>query len=54
GEICVSNPGVFAGNTYTEAAKNRDLYAGEKYLRTGDLGGWTATAIFTSPAGPRI
>jgi acyl-CoA synthetase (AMP-forming)/AMP-acid ligase II len=38
GEICVSNPGVFAGNTYTEAAKNRDLYAGEKYLRTGDLG----------------
>jgi fatty-acyl-CoA synthase len=38
GEICVSNPGVFAGNTYTEAAKNRDLYAGDKYLRTGDLG----------------
>jgi fatty-acyl-CoA synthase len=38
GEICVFNPGVFAGNTYTEAAKNRDLYAGEKYLRTGDLG----------------
>ncbi|KIC16874.1 MULTISPECIES: acyl-CoA synthetase [unclassified Leisingera] len=38
GEICVSNPGVFAGNTYTEADKNVDLYYQEKYLRTGDLG----------------
>ncbi|MGV6840034.1 MAG: acyl-CoA synthetase [Planktomarina sp.] len=38
GEICVSNPGVFAGNTYTEAAKNADLYHFDKYLRTGDLG----------------
>jgi fatty-acyl-CoA synthase len=38
GEICVSNPGVFAGSTYTEADKNRDLYAYEKWLRTGDLG----------------
>ncbi|WP_371169956.1 acyl-CoA synthetase [Aliiroseovarius sp. 2305UL8-7] len=38
GEICLHNPGVFAGNTYTEAAKNADLYADEKYLRTGDLG----------------
>lgn len=38
GEICVYNPGVFPGNTYTEADKNRGLYAGEKYLRTGDLG----------------
>ncbi len=38
GEICVSNPGVFAGNTYTEAEKNKDLYYNEKYLRTGDLG----------------
>ncbi|MEM6407999.1 MAG: acyl-CoA synthetase [Pseudomonadota bacterium] len=38
GEICVSNPGVFAGNTYTEADKNVDLYRDEKYLRTGDLG----------------
>ncbi|MDP2493748.1 acyl-CoA synthetase [Shimia thalassica] len=38
GEICVSNPGVFAGNTYTEADKNVDLYHHEKYLRTGDLG----------------
>jgi len=38
GEICVSNPGVFAGNTYTEADKNADLYYDERYLRTGDLG----------------
>jgi len=38
GEICISNPGVFAGNTYTEADKNADLYYKEKYLRTGDLG----------------
>ncbi|MBO9406066.1 acyl-CoA synthetase [Shimia sp. R9_1] len=38
GEICISNPGVFAGNTYTEADKNADLYHHEKYLRTGDLG----------------
>ncbi len=38
GEICVSSPGVWAGNTYTEEAKNRDLYHHEKFLRTGDLG----------------
>lgn len=38
GEICISNPGVFAGNTYTEADKNVDLYHFDKYLRTGDLG----------------
>ncbi|MCF6234518.1 MAG: acyl-CoA synthetase [Rhodobacteraceae bacterium] len=38
GEICVSNPGVYAGHTYTEAAKNEDLYYYDKYLRTGDLG----------------
>ncbi len=38
GEICISNPGVYAGNTYTEADKNKDLYHYDKYLRTGDLG----------------
>ncbi|MGV6805672.1 MAG: acyl-CoA synthetase [Ruegeria sp.] len=38
GEICVSNPGVFAGHTYTEVEKNADLYYFDKYLRTGDLG----------------
>ncbi|MGB7241557.1 MAG: acyl-CoA synthetase [Sulfitobacter sp.] len=37
GEICVSNPGVSVGDTYTETEKNIDLYYGE-YLRTGDLG----------------
>ena len=38
GEISISNPGVFAGKTYTEDDKNKDLYYKEKYLRTGDLG----------------
>ena len=38
GEICLSNPGVFAGNTYTEEAKNNGLFAYDTYLRTGDLG----------------
>ena len=38
GEICVSNPGVFAGHTYTEADKNKDLFYHDKFLRTGDLG----------------
>ena len=38
GEICVSNPGVYPGNTYTEADKNVDLYYHERFLRTGDLG----------------
>jgi len=37
GEICVSNPGVSPGATYTEAAKNENLYW-DKHLRTGDLG----------------
>ncbi len=38
GEICVSNPGVVVGATYTEAGKNKGLFAKKKYLRTGDLG----------------
>ncbi len=37
GEICVSNPGVYVGKTYTEVEKNQDLYFGD-HLRTGDLG----------------
>jgi len=37
GEICVANPGVYVGHTYTEVEKNEDLYFGN-YLRTGDLG----------------
>lgn len=38
GEICVSNPGVIPGGTYTEADKNVGLFADKKFLRTGDLG----------------
>ncbi len=38
GEICVSNPGVYPGHTYTEADKNKSLFADGTYLRTGDLG----------------
>lgn len=38
GEICVANPGTWAGKTYTETDKNKGLYAEGKYLRTGDLG----------------
>jgi fatty-acyl-CoA synthase/long-chain acyl-CoA synthetase len=38
GEICVSNPGVLAGHTYTEAEKNADLFYQGTHLRTGDLG----------------
>jgi len=38
GEICIDSPGVYAGNTYTEAGKNRELYHHETYVRTGDLG----------------
>ncbi|MHA6324927.1 acyl-CoA synthetase [Roseivivax sp. CAU 1753] len=38
GEICVANPGVCPGATYTEADKNRDLYHDTRFLRTGDLG----------------
>lgn len=43
GEICVSNPGVSLGHTYTDESKNVDLYypgdlSETQYLRTGDLG----------------
>ncbi|WP_025313441.1 acyl-CoA synthetase [Roseicyclus elongatus] len=38
GEICVDNPGVRQGGTYTETDKNRDLYHFGNFLRTGDLG----------------
>ena len=41
GEICVANPGVYGGHTYTETDKNKDLYhsiGNTMYLRTGDLG----------------
>ncbi|RMC34807.1 acyl-CoA synthetase [Paracoccus alkanivorans] len=38
GEICVANPGVIPGSTYTEAEKNHRLFTEDVYLRTGDLG----------------
>ena len=38
GEICVDNPGVLTGQTYTENAKNNGLFANGTHLRTGDLG----------------
>ena len=38
GEICLWNPGVVEGATYTEADKNRDLFVDGRFLRTGDLG----------------
>jgi fatty-acyl-CoA synthase len=38
GEICVANPGVFPGSTYTESDKNLNLFHYDTYLRTGDLG----------------
>ncbi|MEM8869104.1 MAG: acyl-CoA synthetase [Pseudomonadota bacterium] len=38
GEICVLNPGVVVGETYTETDKNRGLFTEDGYLRTGDLG----------------
>ena len=38
GEICISNPGVVVGFTYTDESKNNNLYANGKYLRSGDLG----------------
>lgn len=38
GEICISNPGVFEGSTYTEKDKNKELFADGRFLRTGDLG----------------
>ena len=38
GEICVANPGVIPGGTYTESDKNVHLFHYDTYLRTGDLG----------------
>ena len=38
GEVCITSPSVYAGNTYTDPDKNVDLFYFDKYLRTGDLG----------------
>ncbi|MEM7242612.1 MAG: acyl-CoA synthetase [Pseudomonadota bacterium] len=38
GEICVANPGVVTGNTYTDPDKNKELFVKKSFMRTGDLG----------------
>ncbi|MEE2773912.1 MAG: acyl-CoA synthetase [Pseudomonadota bacterium] len=38
GEICVNNPGVLVGKTYTDPKKNENLFAYSTHLKTGDLG----------------
>ena len=38
GEICVNNPGVLVGRTYTDTTKNTNAYANGTHFRTGDLG----------------
>ena len=38
GEICISSPGVWPLNTYTDSSKNSEIFYEEKFLRTGDLG----------------
>ena len=58
GEICVSNPGVASGDTYTDADKNTELYslARNRCLVTcGPViwAGWTRTGICGSRAAPR-
>jgi acyl-CoA synthetase (AMP-forming)/AMP-acid ligase II len=53
GEICVDNPGVLAGATYTEGAKNQDLFHFGKYLRTGDLGRIDADGYTSGSPGAR-
>ena len=38
GEVCINNPGIVVGSTYTDPYKNESLYVNEKFLRTGDIG----------------
>ena len=38
GEICVFNPGVMVGKTYTDPDKNKELFVKKDFMRTGDLG----------------
>ena len=53
GEICISNPGVLPGQTYTEDAKNVGLFADTEFLRTGDLGRIDADGFCGLLAAPR-
>jgi acyl-coenzyme A synthetase/AMP-(fatty) acid ligase len=34
----VNNPGVIYGKTYTDPVNNKEMYVGDRFLRTGDLG----------------
>lgn len=38
GEVCINNPGVVVGATYTDPSKNEMLFADGTHMRTGDLG----------------
>jgi len=38
GEVCINNPGIVVGSTYTDPYKNKSLFVNEKFLRTGDIG----------------
>ena len=38
GEVCVYNPGINIGFTYTDPIKNKSLFIEDKFLRTGDIG----------------
>ncbi len=38
GELVVASPTILPGKTYTEPAKNKDIFVEGKFLRTGDLG----------------
>ena len=38
GEICINNPGIVVGSTYTDPNKNISLFVDDKFLRTGDIG----------------
>ena len=55
GEICISNPGVYPGHTYTEANKNNDLYPyGKNTCVQVILVVSTPTDTFGSQAGRKI
>jgi acyl-CoA synthetase (AMP-forming)/AMP-acid ligase II len=53
GEICVANPGVYEGSTYTEASKNLGLSPAGATCAPAIWAGSTPTAICGSPAAPR-
>jgi len=54
GEICISNPGVFIGNTYIEEAKNIGLFADENICEPVIWGVLMRMVICGLPGAPRI